>query len=96
MTFVLRMVWRETRSSWARLMFFFLCAALGVAAIVVLRSVVQNVRITLTKEARSLVGGSMKSAGITSIKSCATLQIVEGNWNSWCGFRYSLPWKPLP
>ena len=59
MTFVLRMVWRETRASWARLLFFFLCAALGVAAIVVLRSVVQNVRITLTREARSLVGADI-------------------------------------
>ena len=51
MTFVLRMAWRETRASWPRLLFFFLCVALGVAAIVVLRSVVQNVRITLTREA---------------------------------------------
>ena len=34
------MAWRETRASWARLLFFFLCVALGVAAIVVLRSVV--------------------------------------------------------
>ncbi len=39
---------------------------------------------------------STRSAGITSIRSCATRQIVDGNWNSWCGFRYSLPWKPLP
>ena len=55
-SFVVRMAWRETRQSWGRLLFFFLCVALGVAAIVVLRSVVQNVRITLTREARFLVG----------------------------------------
>ena len=53
------MAWRETRASWARLLFFFLCVALGVAAIVVLRSVVQNVRTTLTREARSLVGADL-------------------------------------
>lgn len=59
MRFVLRMAWRETRASWARLLFFFVCVALGVAAIVVLRSVVQNVRTTLTREARSLVGADL-------------------------------------
>jgi predicted lysophospholipase L1 biosynthesis ABC-type transport system permease subunit len=34
MMFVLRMAWRETRASWARLGFFFLCVGIGVAAIV--------------------------------------------------------------
>ena len=59
MGFVLRMAWRETRATWARLLFFFVCVAIGVAAIVVLRSVVQNVRATLTREARSLVGADL-------------------------------------
>src|SRR5688500_2694323 len=59
MSFVLRMVWRETRSSWARLGFFFLCVGLGVASIVALRSVVQHVRTTLTQEARSLIGADV-------------------------------------
>lgn len=53
------MAWRETRASWARLLLFFLCAGLGVAAIVVLRSVVQQVRTTLTAEARSLLGADI-------------------------------------
>jgi putative ABC transport system permease protein len=57
--FAIRMAWRETRTSWGRLLFFFLCVALGVAAIVVLRSVVQNVRITLTREARLIVGADV-------------------------------------
>jgi putative ABC transport system permease protein len=59
MTFVLRMAWRETRSSWTRLMFFFVCVAVGVAAIVGLRSVIQTVRVTLTREARSLIGADI-------------------------------------
>ncbi len=59
MRFVLRMAWRETRGSWSRLLFFFACVALGVAAIVVLRSVVGHVRITLTREARQLVGADL-------------------------------------
>ena len=59
MRFVLRMAWRETRAAWVRLVFFFVCVAIGVAAIVVLRSVVQNVRLTLTREARQIVGADV-------------------------------------
>jgi predicted lysophospholipase L1 biosynthesis ABC-type transport system permease subunit len=40
------MLVRELRASWARLLFFFVCVALGVASLVALRSVVQNVRTT--------------------------------------------------
>ena len=53
--FVLRMAWRELRASWLRLLFFFLCVAVGVAALVAIRSVVQTVRRTLVAEARNLV-----------------------------------------
>lgn len=53
------MAWRETRATWLRLTFFFLCVGLGVAAIVVLRSVVQEVRSTLTREARFLVAADV-------------------------------------
>lgn len=53
------MAWRETRATWVRLTFFFLCVGLGVAAIVVLRSVVQEVRSTLTREARALVAADI-------------------------------------
>lgn len=59
MAFVLRMAWREMRASWLRLVFFFLCVALGVAAIIALRSVIQNVRETMSREARSLIGADM-------------------------------------
>lgn len=59
MRFVLRMAWRETRASWGRLLFFFVCVAIGVAAIVVVRSVVQTVRLTLTREARQLIGADV-------------------------------------
>ena len=59
MMFALRMAFRELRASWARLLFFFLCVAIGVAAIVVLRSVMQDVRTALTREARDLVGADV-------------------------------------
>ena len=36
MTFVMRMLARELRSSWQRLLFFFVCVAVGVGAIVLI------------------------------------------------------------
>lgn len=59
MIFVLRMAAREARASWRRLLFFFVCVALGVGAIVALRSVVQAVRAGLTREARALTAGDV-------------------------------------
>jgi putative ABC transport system permease protein len=59
MMFVLRMAVRETRASWRRLLFFFVCIAVGVAAIVALRSVIQSVRAVVNTEARALVGADV-------------------------------------
>lgn len=59
MTFVLRMAWREIRASWHRLVFFFVCIAIGVGSIVALRSVIQSVRTALAGEARTLLGADV-------------------------------------
>lgn len=59
MPFIFRMAVRETRASWRRLAFFFLCLAIGVASIVTLRSVIQTVRDTLSRESRALLGGDL-------------------------------------
>ena len=59
MTFVLLMALREVRASWRRLLFFFVCVAIGVAAIIVIRSVIQSVRSSLTREAREIVGADI-------------------------------------
>jgi putative ABC transport system permease protein len=59
MMFVLRMALRETRSSWRRLLFFFVCIAVGVAAIVTLRSVIQSVRDVIARESRALTAGDV-------------------------------------
>ena len=53
------MAYRELRSSWRRLAFFFICVAVGVAAIVALRSLTQNVRVALATEARTLLAGDV-------------------------------------
>ena len=55
MRFVLFMAVREMRASWHRLLFFFICIAIGVGAIVALRSVIQSVRNTFAGEARTLI-----------------------------------------
>src|SRR6266705_3754019 len=59
MMFVLRMAARETRASWRRLLFFFVCIAVGVAAIVALRSVIQSVRGVFGREAKSLIAADV-------------------------------------
>lgn len=59
MSFVLRMTFRELRSSWRRLVFFFLSVAVGVGGIVTLRSLIQNVEVALTAEARTLTAGDV-------------------------------------
>ena len=59
MLFVVQMVYRELRSSWRKLAFFFICVAVGVAAIVALRSLIQNVKLALTEEARTLMAGDV-------------------------------------
>jgi putative ABC transport system permease protein len=59
MRFVLGMAVRETRASWRRLLFFFVCIAVGVAAIVALRSVIQSVRGVFGREAKSLIAADV-------------------------------------
>ncbi len=59
MRFVLMTALRETRSAWMRLIFFFICIAIGVGAIVALRSVIQSVRHVLGTEARSLMAADI-------------------------------------
>jgi len=57
--FTLRMAWRELRAEWKRLLFFFLCLAVGVGSIVALRSVIQAVRDTMTRETRTMMGADV-------------------------------------
>jgi putative ABC transport system permease protein len=59
MSFILRMALREIRASWRRLLFFFICIAVGVASIVAIRSVIQSVRGALSREARTLIAADM-------------------------------------
>jgi len=59
MNFILVMALREIRASWRRLLFFFVCIAIGVGSIVALRSVIQNVRAALARETRTLIASDI-------------------------------------
>src|SRR5215216_4388373 len=55
MNFILKLTRREIRSSWRRLLFFFLCIALGVGSVVALRSLIQNLTRVVGNDARALM-----------------------------------------
>ena len=59
MRFAIRMAVRELRASWRRLILFFLCIAVGVGGIVLLRSVVQNVRVAIARDARGMMAADV-------------------------------------
>src|SRR5690349_10866572 len=59
MRFVVQMAIRELRSSWQRLLFFFICIAIGVASIVAIRSVIQGVRVALAAEAQAVLAADL-------------------------------------
>lgn len=51
---------REIRTSWKRLLFFFLCIGIGVGSIVALRSVIHNLNDALASEARTLLAADVQ------------------------------------
>src|SRR5262245_32840203 len=55
MNFIFNLTRREIRSSWRRLLFFFLCIALGVGSVVALRSLIQNLTQAVDTDARALM-----------------------------------------
>ena len=59
MRFVFRMVGRELRASWRRLAFFFVCVAVGVSAVVALRSLIQQVGVAMSGETRALLAADV-------------------------------------
>lgn len=76
MSFALRLSLREIRASWRRLLLFFVSIAVGVGGIVLLRSVVQDVRLGLSRDARSLIAADVVISTGRSFDE-ATRQIIE-------------------
>lgn len=59
MKFALLLTYRELRATWRRLVFFMVCLALGVGAIVAIRSVVESVDAYTMRESRAINAGDI-------------------------------------
>lgn len=60
MQFIFNLTIREIRSSWRRLLFFFLCIAIGVGSVVALRSLIQNLSQAVGNDARALLTADLE------------------------------------
>jgi putative ABC transport system permease protein len=58
--FMLKMAWRETRAAWRHFLYFLVCIAVGVGALVAVSLFGANVEQAVTREARSLLGGDLE------------------------------------
>ncbi len=58
--FVSRMAWRETRAAWRHFAYFFVCIALGVAALVGVDLFAANLERDIQREARSLMAADVE------------------------------------
>ncbi len=76
MKFILNLTYREIRSSWKRLLFFFLCISIGVGSIVALRSLIQNLTKAVAGDARSLLTADFELSK-TSLLTAAELTAIE-------------------
>lgn len=76
MQFVFNLTIREIRSSWRRLLFFFLCIAIGVGSIVALRSLIQNLSQAVGGDARALLTADIEVSS-TSDFSPSEIALIE-------------------
>lgn len=75
MKFVFNLARREMRSSWQRLFFFFICIAIGVGSIIALRSLVQNLKASVNKEARALLTADVQVSSNTAFDAGAQAKL---------------------
>lgn len=81
MLFIINLTIREFRSSWRRLLFFFLCIALGVGSVVALRSLIQNLTQSVGTDARALMTADLEVSS-TNDFSPIDIEKVENIINS--------------
>ncbi|MEZ5424940.1 MAG: FtsX-like permease family protein [Pyrinomonadaceae bacterium] len=83
MNFILNLTFREIRSSWRRLLFFFLCIAIGVGSIVALRSLIQNLGHAVGGDARELLTADfvINSTSAFSPDEISRIESVVGKSN---------------
>jgi putative ABC transport system permease protein len=77
MLFILNLTRREIRSSWRRLLFFFLCIALGVGSVVALRSLIQNLTQAVGTDARALLTADIEINSTTEFSPGETARIED-------------------
>ncbi len=77
MRFIFNLTRREIRSSWRRLLFFFLCIALGVGSVVALRSLIKNLTQVVGNDARALMTADFEVTS-TNDFSPTDLSTIEG------------------
>lgn len=77
MNFILNLTRREIRSSWRRLLFFFLCIALGVGSIVALRSLIQNLTKAVGTDARALMTADIEVSSTADFSPAEIAKIEE-------------------
>src|SRR5450631_1347630 len=77
MKFILNLTRREIRSSWRRLLFFFLCIALGVGSVVALRSLIQNLTKAVGSDARALMTADIEINSTTDFSPAEIARIED-------------------
>ena len=79
--FVYRLAWRDTRSYRRQLLLFFSCIAMGVAALVAIRSVGENLEQATHQQAKSLLGAALTITSRSPFNSATEdlIASIEGN-----------------
>src|SRR4029079_3137624 len=77
MNFIIKLTRREIRSSWRRLLFFFLCIALGVGSVVALRSLIQNLTKVVGNDARALMTADVEVSSTNDFSPIEIAKIEE-------------------
>ena len=77
MKFIFNLTRREIRSSWRRLLFFFLCIALGVGSVVALRSLIQNLTKVVGNDARALMTADVEVTSTNDFSPSEISKIEE-------------------
>jgi putative ABC transport system permease protein len=77
MRFIFNLTRREIRSSWRRLLFFFLCIALGVGSVVALRSLIQNLTKAVGTDARALMTADVEISTTTDFTPADLAKIED-------------------
>lgn len=77
MRFIFNLTRREIRSSWRRLLFFFLCIALGVGSVVALRSLIQNLTRVVGTDARALMTADVELSSTADFSPSEIAKIEE-------------------